>query len=122
MRPDKDDEEPQIYLVRMTEPAEAEIDKAHFALISSVSPDFAFRWREGILAAINNLSLFPELHQVVEPESLHWGRPVRRLLYRQGRLYYHVLFTLIDADEDGMNDTVRVLHVRNASTSLAEDM
>lgn len=68
MRPSSDDE-PRIHAVRLTEPAEAEMDNAYFAMISRISLDFASRWREGILKAIQKLELFPESHQVAEPES-----------------------------------------------------
>ena len=43
------------------------------------------------------------------------GREVRQMLYRQGRTTYLVLFCLVDADHDGKEDTVRVLHVRHGA-------
>ncbi len=113
--PENGNDGPRVYEVRLAEPAEAEIDDIYLRLLSRVSLAFADRWRDGLLQALDSLSVFPTSHPVTEAESRRVGREIRRLLYRQGRTVHKVLFTLMDADDDGETDTVRVLHIRHAS-------
>lgn len=101
------------FIVETSDVADAEIDAAYLRL-SAWNPEFAGRWLEGIYRTLETLSEFPTRHaRVSESEIL--GREVRRMLYRNGRTVYRILFTLIDADGDGEADTVRVLRVRHGA-------
>ncbi len=101
------------FTVETSDVADAEIDAAYLQL-SARNPEFAGRWLEGIYRTLDTLSLFPTRHaRVAESDVL--GREVRRMLYRNGRTIYRILFTLIDADGDGEADTVRVLRVRHGA-------
>ncbi len=97
------------FIVETSDVAEAEIDAAYFRL-SARNPEFAGRWLEGIYRKIATLDTFPMSHARVS-ESDVLGREVRRMLYRNGRTVYRILFTLMDTDGDGEADTVRVLRV-----------
>ncbi len=43
-----DDDEPRIYIVRLSEPAEAEIEAAYLHLMGATSFSFADRWQDGL--------------------------------------------------------------------------
>ena len=109
-----EDDEPRIYLVRLSEPAKAEIEAAYLHLMGATSFSFADRWQDGLFQAINGLSLFPLRYEAVQgadrPQS-----SARRLVYRQGRVAYRVLFDLVDEDDDGEWDTVVLLHIRHGA-------
>lgn len=109
-------DEPRAYEVRLSEPAELEIEAAYLRLLDATSLDFADRWHNSLLSALSGLSLFPT-SQPVDPDYPPSEHEVRRLLHRYGRVVHKVPFALIDADGDGVADTVSVLHVRNASRS-----
>ena len=107
------------YTVETTEVADAEIEAA-FLRLAARDPEFAGRWLEGLLRAIAGLAVFPNRHALA-PERHLIRRDVRRLLYRNGRTVYRVLFFLTDADGDGEAETVRILHVRHgAQASMGE--
>jgi plasmid stabilization system protein ParE len=110
----EDQDQPRVYEVRLTEPAEAEIDAAYLRLMGVTSLEFADRWRDDLLQAIDGLQLFPTSYPIA-PESEHVPSNVRRMVHKLGRVTYVVLFALIDADGDGEADLVRVVHVRHAS-------
>ena len=99
--------------VQITDVADAEIQAA-FLRLNGLNPKFAGRWLEGLLRAIDELNTFPRSHAVVSESDL-LGREVRRMLYRNGQTIYRVLFCLIDFDDDGEEDTVRILHVRHGA-------
>ena len=107
------------YQVETSEIAEAEI-QALFLRLNGWNPDVAGRWLEGLLRAIDDLETFPKSHVVV-PEMSTSGREVRRMLYKHGRTTYLILFTLVDTDDDGEMDTVRVVHVRHGAQGSASD-
>jgi plasmid stabilization system protein ParE len=104
------------YSVEIADVADAEIEAA-FLRLAGKNPAFAGRWLEGLLRAIGGLDTFPRSHAVT-PESAALGREVRRMLYRNGQVTYRVLFCLVDADEDGIEETVRVLHIRHGAQRL----
>ena len=112
MPPDEDNDDPPVYDVRLSEPAEAEIDALYLRL-SAFSPDAAARWHEGLLVAIQSLTQLPRRCALV-PEPERAGHELRQLLYRQGRTTYRLLFVIIDTEEDAPG-MVRVLHIRNAA-------
>lgn len=90
------------------------LDAAYLRLMGLTSLSFADRWREGWIAALESLSLFPARYEVA-PESEMFGREVRRMLYRQGRVAYRVLYTLIDTNSDSIADTVHILRIVHAA-------
>lgn len=106
------------FIVELSDAAQAETDAA-FLRHSAYDPDFAGRWLEGLTRAIATLETFPRRHERVSVEG-DGGRETRRLLYRQGRMVYRIIFTLTDADDDGEEDTVRVLQIRPATQIQAE--
>lgn len=105
-----EDDEPRIYIVRLSEPAEAEVDAAYLRLMGATSFSFADRWQDDLFQAINGLSLFPLRCEAVQETDKSRGS-ARRLIYRQERVVYRVLFDLVDEDDDGEADTVVILHV-----------
>ena len=111
-----EDDEPRIYIVRLSEPAEAEIEAAYLHLMGVTSFSFADRWQDGLFQVINGLSLFPLRHEAVRGSDKPQNS-ARRLVYRQGRVAYRVLFDLVDEDDDGEWDTVVILHVRHGAQS-----
>lgn len=111
---DPDNEEPRRYLVLVSEVVEKEIDAIYLGMMGATSLVFADRWRVGLIEALNSLEIFPERYVVV-PESVAFRRTVRRMLYRQGRVVYRILYTLLDSDGDGIDDAVRILRVVHAA-------
>jgi plasmid stabilization system protein ParE len=101
------------FQVEVTDSADAEIEAA-FLRLNEFNPDSAGRWLEGLLRAIEGLAEFPRMHPIA-PESEILRTEVRRMLYGKKRSAYRVLFTVIDADSDGAEDTVRVLFVRHSA-------
>ena len=97
------------FTVEISDVADAEIDKAYFRL-SARNPEFASRWLDGVYRIIGTLDEFPLRHSRAD-ESDVMGRETRRMIYRNGQTVYRILFTLLDADGDGADDTVRVLRV-----------
>ena len=98
-----------IFTVEVSDTADAEIDKAYFRL-SARNPEFASRWLDGVYRIIGTLDVFPLRHPPAAESSI-LGRETRRMIYRNGQTVYRILFTLLDADGDGEDDTVRVLRV-----------
>lgn len=101
------------YTVETSDVADAEIGNAYLRL-SQWNFEFAGRWLEGLYRKIATLDTFPLSHPRA-PESDTLGREARCLLYRKGKVVYRILFTLVDADDDGEAETVRVLRVRHGS-------
>jgi len=60
----------------------------------------------GLLAAIEDLGVFPERCPVARSESRHFGVMIRQLVYGKGVGRYRILYTVTD-------DLVVVLHVRH---------
>ena len=92
--------------------AQAEIDAA-FLRLSAYDPNFAGRWLEGLTQAIESLETLPRRHERITLKND--GRETRRMLYRNGRTAYRIIFLLLDNDDDGEEETVRVLQVRSAA-------
>lgn len=109
-----EEDEPRIYIVRLSEPAEAEIEAAYLHLMGATSFSFADRWQDGLFQVTNGLSLFPLRHEAVQGSDKSQSS-ARRLVYRQGRVVYRVLFDLVDEDDDGEMETVVILHVRHGA-------
>ena len=92
--------------------AQAEIDAA-FLRLSAYDPNFAGRWLEGLTQAIESLESLPRRHERITLKND--GRETRRMLYRNGRTAYRIIFMLLDNDDDGEEETVRILQVRSAA-------
>ena len=115
--PNIPDEAPRIYEVRLTEPAEIEIETEHGRLAELVSQEYADRWQDGLLAEINRLALFPASHEIAR-ENERYDVEVRRTLYygpskrrRRGGAIYRILFYVVEPVEGETRGLVRVLHV-----------
>ncbi|MGI4788171.1 MAG: type II toxin-antitoxin system RelE/ParE family toxin [Janthinobacterium lividum] len=93
--------------------AQAEIEAA-FLRLSAYDSSFAGRWLEGLTQAIEALETLPRRHEKI-PLKGQEGCETRRMLYRNGRTAYRVVFLLIDNDDDGEEETVRILQVRSAA-------
>ena len=108
---------PPLYEVRLTEPAEIEIDAEYERLAQLVSEAYADRWRDGLLAEMQRLALFPSGHEVARENDLY-DVEVRRMLYhgpsrrrKRGGVVYRVLFYIIEPTGEEETGLVRVLHV-----------
>ena len=101
------------FIVETSDTAQAEID-AVFLHLSAYDPNFAGRWLEGLTQAIESLEILPRRHEKISMKG-NEGRETRRMLYRNGRTAHRVVFMLVDNDDDGEEETVRVLQVRSAA-------
>lgn len=108
---------PQLYEVRLTGPAEADIEAGHARLSEIVSLSYADRWQDALLAEMGRLALFPTRHAVAAESDLH-DIEVRRMLYygpsgrrRRGGVAYRILFYVVEPAEEEAPGVVRVLHV-----------
>lgn len=98
-----------IFRIEFTDVAEMEVQDTLLWLLGH-SPEHADRWQQGLEKAISSLTELPARCPLA-PEGDAFVVEVRQLLYRS----YRILFTLVDADEDGVPDTVRILHVRHGA-------
>lgn len=104
--------------VRLTEPADAELDAAYLSRSRFTSPEEAARWYEGVRAEIFGLAQWPRRWARVEAGDYGYSAQteVRRLRYGQGRGAWHVVYQVVEPaidDPDG-EGIVRVLHVVSA--------
>jgi plasmid stabilization system protein ParE len=97
------------YGVEVTDVADMETQEIFLWMVGH-SPENAGRWINGLDQAIDSLSTFPTRCPLA-PENDTFVEEVRQHLY--GR--YRILFTLLDVDDDGVPDTVRILHVRHGA-------
>ena len=97
------------YTVEISDVADAEI-QATFLRLAAHDPEFAGRWLEGLLRAIQTLEVFP-LRYARAPESDTLRQEIRGMLYQSGRMTYRVLFSIVDAAGNGAPESVRVLRV-----------
>ena len=97
------------YAVEFTDVADMEVQDI-LLWIMGRDPNGAKRWQEGLETAAESLSMFPRRCPLA-PENEAFNVEVRQLLYGA----YRVLYTLIDSDGDGENDTARILHVRHGA-------
>ncbi len=97
------------YRIEITDVAEMELQDILFWFIAR-SPEQAGRWQQGLEHAIGSLRELPTRCPLA-PENDAFEVEIRQLLY--GR--YRVLFTCVDEDGDGRQETVRILHVRHSA-------
>ena len=110
--PPDDSDSPVIYEVRLTEPAEMEVDTAFLGRMRFGQKQ-AERWYADFLKELDSLSTFPRRYPVA-PDSEALGGGVRQLLYGKGGMAYRIMYRIIEpsGDESGI---VRVLHFRHAA-------
>jgi hypothetical protein len=97
------------FAVGLSDPAQAEVD-AIVVWMTGRSPHLGKRWYDGITRALDSLKEMPTRCPIAD-EAEYFGVVVRQLRYQDHR----ILFRLNDADGDGVEDTVEVLHVRHLS-------
>jgi len=107
--------DPITYEVRLTEPAEIEVELEHVRLSEIVSPEYADHWQDVLLMEIERLSHFPNRHEIT-PENDLYDVSVRRALYfgpsrRCGKIAHRILFHVIEPEENEAVGLVRVLHI-----------
>jgi plasmid stabilization system protein ParE len=100
------------FQIEFTEVAEMEAENI-LLWMNGISPERAEQWREGLGQAISTLSEFPR-RCALAPENDRFEAEIRQLLYGQ----YRILFTLLDVDGDGDEETVHILHIRHGARSL----
>ena len=101
------------YLVEYSETAEAEL-AAIFLWLLRRTPRTVQRWLEGLEAKIADLSFMPRRFAIAS-EQPAFNREVRVLLYDK----YRVLYTLLDTNGDGEEETVRILHIRHGAQDFS---
>lgn len=104
------------YQTEFTDVADMEVQNILLWLIGK-APERVDSWQQGLEDAVASLSEMPSRCPLA-PENTAFLMPVRQRLYGA----YRILFTLVDVDGDGSNDTVRILHVRHgAQRYMGED-
>lgn len=98
------------YRIEISSVAEAEADSAFVWMSQVTSPERASQWYEGLLKAIETLSMMPKRCPKAS-EDEYFTKEIRQLLYGRGRNSYRVLFTIVEGEEVS---TVRILHIRHA--------
>lgn len=111
--------EPLPLRVTYTEPAEAEIADAYLWL-QTFGLDVAEKWLVGLTEQLESeaeLLSTVSLRRQRAPDAPE-GRELFLLLYRtSGRRGspWHIVYELLDEDNDGKTDTLRVVRVRHAA-------
>lgn len=110
-----DDEEREglpFYEVRLTEPAEQEVEAAYLGRMR-YGQRAADTWYAGLGRALETLSRVPRGFPAA-PESEVLGGGVRQMVYGKGGSAYRILYRIIEPrnEEPGI---VRILHVRHAA-------
>lgn len=96
------------YRIEISSIAEAAADRIFLRLSKVVSSEQASQWYEGLLEAIESLSVMPKRCSLAK-ENEYFSQEIRQLLYGKKRNLYRILFTVL---ED--SSTVRILHIRHA--------
>lgn len=100
------------YTVELTEKAEADVERAYL-WTGRTSPGMAERWHVGFVAKLASLSAMPSRCPVARENDSFPDVTVRQLLYGK----YRILFHVIEAQDQGAQGTVRVLHVLHGAQS-----
>ncbi len=103
------------YRIELTDIADMEVQNIVLRQIGH-QPDFVEQWQEKFERTVNTLTQFPGRCPFA-PENKRLTPEVRQLLFGP----YRILFTLVDADGDGDNDTVSILHVRHGAQQWLGD-
>jgi len=94
------------YRVRITATAKLEAEIA-FNWIQEQSPTHAVNWFNGLVDAIERLSMFPARWPLAI-EDAYFAEEIRQMLYGKIPHVYRVLFTI-------RNNMVYVLHIRHGT-------
>ena len=97
------------YRTEFTDVADMEVQNILLWLMGE-APERVEAWQQGLEDAVLSLSLLPSRCPFA-PENAAFSVPVHQLLYGA----YRILFTLVDTDDDGSSDTVRILHIRHGA-------
>lgn len=101
-----------LYEVRLSEPAEVEIEAAYLGRMRFGLPA-ADRWYAGLVRALESLAQLPRRHPVA-PESDLLGGEVHQMIYGTGLSAHGILYRVLEP-EGGSPGVVRILHVRHAA-------
>jgi plasmid stabilization system protein ParE len=106
------------YFIEISSVAEAEADSAFLLLSQMISAEKAKEWYEGLLKAIESLSIMPKRCPIAR-ENQYFSKEIRQLLYGKGRNSYRILFTIVESEDVS---AVRILHIRHsAQQTLGEN-
>jgi plasmid stabilization system protein ParE len=72
------------YFIEISSVAEAEADSAFLLLSQMISAEKAKEWYEGLLKAIESLSIMPKRCPIAR-ENQYFSKEIRQLLYGKGR-------------------------------------
>jgi plasmid stabilization system protein ParE len=97
------------FAVEFTDVADMEVQNI-LLWIMGRSPEQAEPWQDGLENAVMSLTSLPKRCPLASEQDA-FDVEVRQLLYGK----YRLLFTLVDTDNDGEPDTVRILHVRHGA-------
>ncbi len=95
--------------VTYSDVADLELDDIVFWLLAR-DPERAEDWRLGLVKAVESLANFPRRFPIAS-EFEGDEREVRQMMCGP----YRVLYTIRDADGDGEEDTITILHVRHGA-------
>lgn len=101
------------YKVIPSERADADLERIQFYLMGK-TPHKVEKWTQGLLDALDTLEEMSRAYAVAW-EQPAYGYEVRALLYGN----YRVLYTILDTDGDGEEDTVRILHIRHGAQDFS---
>jgi plasmid stabilization system protein ParE len=104
------------FQVEITRRALLDAEEA-YVWFSEQSPQWAERWLNGLLEAVNSLEEFPTMCAVLH-DGRAIGKEIRQYLYGRGRTAYRLFFEI-------RGDTVFILRIRHGSRkpiTLAEMM
>lgn len=93
----------KTYAVRLTLSAEQEIDE-QVRFIAADKPNAATNWLERLSDAISDLGYLPERNPVSESESASEGCEVRKLVFGNYFIYYHIV------EKENAVDVLRFRH------------
>jgi len=110
MLPD-DLENQRPYEVRLTEPAETEVDAAYLRQMQ-FGERAAQQWYARFARALETLTQFPHAFALA-PGSRERGENVRQMIFGRGRAAYRVLYRVMEPAED-LPGIVRIAHVYHA--------
>lgn len=114
-----DADEPNLYDVILTEPAEMEIESAYFQRMRFGLQN-ADNWYAGLSRAIESLDTFPRRFTIA-PDSDILGGNVRQMLYGTGRNAYRILYRVIEPQGDNAG-IVRILRLRHTSRRRLDEI
>jgi plasmid stabilization system protein ParE len=101
-----------VYEVRLTEPAEIEIEAAYLGRMR-FGQQVADRWYAGLARALESLSQLARRYPLALEGDTMAGE-IRQMIYGRGGSAYRVLYRVLEPEDDSPG-IVRILHVRHAA-------